>query len=71
MTNDNELTISVALSPRQAWAMAQIIKRLAVRDIGPADLKLANPHQPDEQQEAKDAFGRLENALAEAGFKPR
>ena len=70
-TNDNELTITFALSVRQAGALAQIIKRIAVRDIGPADLNLANPHQPHEQQAGKEAINRLEEALAEAGFAPR
>jgi hypothetical protein len=67
----DQVTISFTLSRDQAWAMAEVIKRLAVRDLGPADLRLANPHQPDEQDQAEDAFLRLERALAEAGFAPR
>jgi hypothetical protein len=39
--------------------------------MGPADLNLANRHQPDEKDEARQAIDELERALAKAGFEPR
>jgi hypothetical protein len=64
-----QVTISFTLSHRQADALGEIVKRLLSRDLGKSDLRLANPHQPDEQEEAKLAFVKLENALAAVGFK--
>jgi hypothetical protein len=67
----NEVTISITLPRYQASAFAEVIKRLQRRNIGPADLNLANPHQPDEQSEAERAIDQLQRALAQAGFDPR
>jgi hypothetical protein len=67
----NEVTISITLPRDRAWAFAEVIKRLQRRNIGPADLDLANPHQPDEQSEAEQAIDQIQRALAQAGFEPR
>jgi hypothetical protein len=67
----SEVTISITLPRYRAWALAEVIETLQRRDIGPADLNLANSHQPDEQFEAEQAIDQLQHALRQAGFETR
>ena len=68
---DNDVTITLTLPRYRACALAELIKRLQRRNIGPSDLNLADPHQPDEQSEAEQAIDALQYALTKAGFEPR
>lgn len=59
------ITIRVELEPEQAWALAQLVKR-----IGWVDCRAL---AEDEQQTRLmiDATERVRQALAEAGYAPR
>jgi hypothetical protein len=68
---DTDVTICVAFQRRQAWAFAEVIKQLQRRNLGPADLNLTDPRQPDEQSDAEAALDRLQCVLTRAGFDTR
>jgi hypothetical protein len=62
------ISLSLDLTEYEAQNFAQLIKRLARRDIGPTDLNLVTR---DEANGAEDALLKLRDALEAAGFSPR
>ena len=61
----NDVRILMALPDRQAWALAQLVKR-----IGWTEMR-QNAVDDDEAREMRDALACLGNALAESGYAPR
>ena len=64
----NQVEIRFSVSETDAQDFAELVKRLARRDLGPNDLNLVTH---DEEPGANDALLVLRDALAEKGFAPR
>lgn len=65
MTGEFLTPVTVSLTNEEAWALAELVKR-----IGWAELR-GNAANENEAYTMRDAVGRLQGALAEAGFSPR
>ncbi len=57
--------VSLELPHNEALALAQFVKR-----VGFSELE-ANASDENEAYEIKDAIGKLQHALVEAGYNPR
>jgi len=62
---ENVITVQVELSAAQAWALAQLVKRLGYTDCR------ALAQNEDETWLMMLAAAALRRALAEAGYAPR
>jgi hypothetical protein len=62
------VSLSLNLTEYEAQNFAQLIKRLARRDLGPTDLNLVTGN---EVNGAEEALLKLRDALETAGFSPR
>jgi hypothetical protein len=60
--------ITLNLTDREAADFAELVKRLARRNLGPSDLNLCTAAEVDN---ADNALLVLKHSLAEAGFAPR
>lgn len=63
--------INILLNEREAWALAQITKRLDRNNIGPASTGGLDLIEEHEKYEAELALTALSKSLARAGFAPR
>lgn len=63
--NDKQVKIEVELNASEAWAFAQFLKRVGHSDY----LPLAE--NEDEAYQMRYAGGKIQDALAVEGFKPR
>lgn len=65
MTEPQPVTVTVELSEAQAWALAELCKRIGWSDVRTLSVNEAEAHQ------MIGATDRLAGALREAGFAPR
>ena len=61
----NTIVIAVELTDAEALALAQFVKRAGWRDYR------VNASSDDEAYLMKDAGGKIQSALADAGYAPR
>lgn len=62
------MELHITISNDEAWSLAQLLKRLQTRDIGPSDLSVVtNQEKPD----AEKALAALRKALRDSGCSPR
>ncbi len=66
--SSNQVEIAFQISKTETQDFAELVKRLAQRDLGPNDLKLVTH---DEEPGADAALLALRDALAKKGFAPR
>lgn len=61
----NEITIQLTLSDAEAWAIAQLCKRITWSDLR------SNAVNDGEAYHMMDAINKLQRAMAETGYAPR
>lgn len=62
------MQLSLTLTADEAWSLAQLLKRIEMRDIGPKDLSVVTIQ---EKEDAGKALNALRKALNSAGYSPR
>ncbi len=62
------IPVNFQLSDGEAWGLAQLVKRLTSRDVGPNGLNLVTR---EELNGVENALMLLRDALADAGVSPR
>lgn len=62
------MQLNLTLTADEAWSLAQLLKRVEMRDIGPKDMSLVTAHEKDD---AENALIVLRKSLDAAGYSPR
>lgn len=62
------MQLSVTLTADEAWSLAQFLKRIEMRDIGPKDLSVVTIQ---EKECAEKALNSLRKSLNSSGYSPR